>query len=259
VSASLIDRLYGAARVLETDDAVLALAGALDAAFSFAPLGPGFGGGRDPRPVILIGPPGAGKTVTAAKLAAQARLARRATAMITTDTLRTGAVEQFAGYAALLGVSPRVADGPGALKESVAAAHGVALKLIDTTGANPFDAADMARLRDFIAAADAEPVLVLPAGMDADEAADTALAFAGLGATRLVATRLDTARRLGGLLTAADAANLRLCDVGTGPHLADGLCPLNPLALARVLAAAPGDRVATLAKAEPLSFAESMP
>lgn len=256
VPAALGESLADAAAALDTDDAILTLAGALDSRFAFAPLG----NGRDNRPLLLIGPPGAGKTVTLAKLAARARLAKRAVAMITTDTLRTGAVEQFFGYAKLLRVDPQVAETADTLRDAIAAsqaAQGATTMLIDSTGANPFDDEDMCRLEEFIAAAGAEPLLVLPAGMDADEAADMARAFAALGATRLVVTRLDTARRLGGLLAAADAAELHLCEVGTGPHLADGLAPLNPLAFARLLAAAPADRVATLASTEP-SLAESM-
>ena len=46
-------------------------------------------------------------------------------------------------------------------------------------------------------------VAVLPAGGDALETADIAAAFASLGATRMIATRLDIARRYGGLLAAA--------------------------------------------------------
>lgn len=256
--AALLESLADAASALETDDNLLALAGALDAGFAFAPLS----SGQETRPVLLMGPPGAGKTVTAAKIAARARLAKRSVALITTDTLRTGAVQQFAGYADLLGIDPQVADTAEELQDAVAAAQGAALILIDSTGVNPFDETDMARLADFIVAASAEPLLVLPAGMDVDEAADMARAFARLGATRLLATRLDTARRLGGLLTAADAGKLRLCDVGIGPHLADGLCPLNPLALARLLAVAPADRVASLAtpsSAETPSFAGIKP
>jgi len=252
VPAALLESLANAAGLLETDDTLLALAGALDAGFLFAPLG------HEARSLLLIGPPGAGKTVTAAKLAARARLAKRSVALITTDTLRTGAAEQFAGYAALLGIDPQVADTAEDLKDAISAAGDAALILIDSTGVNPFDGDDMARLGDFIAASGAEPLLVLPAGMDADEAADMARAFAALGATRLLTTRLDTARRLGGLLTAAKAADLRLCDVGIGPHLADGLSPLNPLALARLLAAAPADRVVSLTTTAS-SFAETMP
>lgn len=257
VPPALGESLADAAAALDTDDAILALAGALDSRFAFSPLGSGkMKGGPDNRPLVLIGPPGAGKTVTLAKLAARARLAKRAVAMITTDTLRTGAVEQFSGYAKLLRVDPQVAKTADELRDAIAVSQ-AAVTLIDSTGANPFDDEDMRRLEDFIAAAGAEPLLVLPAGMDADEAADMARAFAALGATRLLVTRLDTARRLGGLLAAADAAELRLSDVGTGPHLADGLAPLNPLAFARLLAAAPADRIATLATAEP-SIAESM-
>jgi flagellar biosynthesis protein FlhF len=252
VPADLLESLANAAATLETDDAILALAAALDAGFVFAPIG------HETRPLLLIGPPGAGKTVTAAKLAARARLAKRGVALITTDTLRTGAAEQFAGYAALLGVDPQVADTAEELRDAVIAAEGAALILIDSTGVNPFDANDMARLMAFIAVSGAEPLLVLPAGMDSEEAADMARAFADLGASRLLVTRLDTARRLGSLLTAADAAHLRLCDVGIGPHLADGLSPLNPLALARLLAAAPADRIASLTTTAS-SYAETMP
>lgn len=254
VPAALAERLADEAAAFNVDDAILALASALDDQFVFAPLA----AGPAERPLLLIGPPGAGKTVTAAKLAARARLAKRSAALITTDRLRTGALEQFAGYGALLGIATRAVGDDGELRAAVAAARDADLALIDSTGANPFDAADMRRLEDIAAASAAEPVLVLPAGMDADECADMAQAFAALGATRLIVTRLDTARRLGGMLAAAHRADLRLCDVGIGPHLADGLAPLNPLALARLLAASPADRVASLAAAEP-DYAESVP
>ncbi|MFN4281202.1 MAG: GTPase [Alphaproteobacteria bacterium] len=254
VPAALAERIADAAAAYSVDDAVLALASALDSQFVFAPLAVG----AAERPLLLIGPPGAGKTVTAAKLAARARLAKRTAALITTDSLRTGAREQFAGYGALLGISPRAAGDDSELRAAVAASRSADLALIDTTGVNPFDAADLRRLADIAAASEAEPVLVLPAGMDADECADMAQAFAAFGASRLLVTRLDTARRLGGMLAAAHRAGLRLCDVGIGPHLADGLAPLNPLALARLLTASPADRVASLAAAEP-DFAESAP
>ena len=89
-------------------------------------------------------------------------------------------------------------------------------------------------------------MLVLPAGMDPSEAAETAEAFLPLGIERLITSRVDTARRLGGLLAAGEAARLRLSDAGTGPHVGNGLQPLTPIALARALAAAPADRVSTL-------------
>lgn len=240
--ARLIEKLYSAARVLETDDPLTALAGALDAGFGFAPLPKT----QSPRPIMLVGPPGAGKTATLAKLAARAIMGGRPAALITTDTVHTGAIEQFASYAGLLRMKSWNAGDATSLRAALAAAKDMSLKLVDTTGANPFDATDLARLSDFAGASEAEPVLVLPAGMDPSEAAETAEAFLPIGIQRLVTTRIDTARRLGGLLAAGEAAHLQLSEAGTGPQIADGLRPLDPLALARVLAAAPADRVSTL-------------
>ena len=77
---------------------------------------------------------------------------------------------------------------------------------------------------------------MLPAGVDAAEAADIAGAFAEGGASLLVATRLDVARRLGGVVAAAKSAGLALAEAGIGPGAADGLTPLTPAFLAARLA-----------------------
>ena len=74
-------------------------------------------------------------------------------------------------------------------------------------------------------------VVVLPAGLDTAEAADLAQAFAALSATFMIATRLDVARRLGGVLAAAERG-LILAEAGVGPGAADGLAPLTPELLA---------------------------
>jgi hypothetical protein len=74
--------------------------------------------------------------------------------------------------------------------------------------------------------------LVLPAGLDPAEAADLAVAFAEAGASLLIVTRLDLARRLGGVVAAAAAARLPLTEAGIGPGAADGLVRLTPAFLA---------------------------
>ncbi len=56
----------------------------------------------------------------------------------------------------------------------------------------------------------------------------------------LVATRLDLARRLGGVLAAAARTGLALTEAGIGPGAADGLLPLTPEWLAARLLAIPG-------------------
>lgn len=80
--------------------------------------------------------------------------------------------------------------------------------------------------------------MVLPAGLDAGEAADLAGAYAACGARLLAATRLDLARRIGGVLAAA-GAGLALAEAGIGPGAADGLVPMTPDLLATRLMRVP--------------------
>ncbi len=88
------------------------------------------------------------------------------------------------------------------------------------------------RLQAIAATAQAAVTLVLPAGLCPHEAADLARAYRRAGASHLVATRLDHARRLGSVLAAADAGQLCLAEAGVGPGAADGLLPLTPEFLA---------------------------
>lgn len=200
------------------------------------------------RPIVLVGPPGAGKTTTAAKLAAHALMGGATVDLMAADMVKTGALEQISGLAGRMGLSVETADSPAALasgwrlrRGAHEAAGRTVLAIVDTTGANPFDPEDMQRTAALVAGMRGHGVLVLPAGGDPLEAADTALAFAGAGASHLIVSRVDAARRLGSLLTAAavrgEAGQLKLAGVGVGPHIANGLRPVTPVSLARLLMA----------------------
>ncbi len=227
----LADRLVRAALALDADDPTMAFAGALDTGFAFAPLAEA----GDAKPTMLVGPPGSGKTVTTAKLAARATLAGRGVEVVTTDTQRAGGIEQLAAFTRILGLDLKVPETVDDLRRvSADLARGVPT-YIDTQGTNPFSDGEMDLLSDLIAAAGAEPVLVIAAGGDALEAAEIASAFAAIGATRLLVTRLDMARRMGSILTAGDAGHLKFCDVSISAHVADGLSAINPVSLARLI------------------------
>ncbi|MBK1658858.1 flagellar biosynthesis protein FlhF [Paracraurococcus ruber] len=189
------------------------------------------------RPLLLAGPPGAGKTLTIAKLAARAVIAGTTPLVVTTDGTRAGATEQMAAFTRVLGLALAVAPQPPALLKAVARRQPGQAVLIDTAGCNPFDARQAEALRRLAEAARAEMVVVLPAGLDPAEAADLAEAFAVIGARHLLPTRLDLARRLGGVLAGA-AAGLALTEAGIGPDPAGDLVPLGPAWLAARLAEA---------------------
>ena len=231
VPPNLAERMLRSATTLGIDDPILALAGALDDVFSFQPLNDS----KAQRPIMLIGPPGQGKTLTVAKIAARAAMARRPFQLITTDTERAGGFEQLQVFGkALRGDVVRI-DTSQRLKETLAGIRKDTLTIVDTAGRNPFSPEDMGVLRPFVLAAQADTCLVMAAGSDPLEAAEVSRAFAEFGATRLIITRLDLARRLGSLLVAAEAGRLKLADASVTSAVVDGLNPLNPVAMARLL------------------------
>lgn len=209
-----------------------ALALRLQEVFRFASLLPAGG-----RPLLLAGPPGVGKTLAAAKLAARAVIAGQTARLITTDTGSAGAIEQLSAFARPLRLTLETADSPAALTALLAQAPPApeTLTIIDTAGTNPLDGNELAALRAQIAAAKADPVLVLGAGIDARECAESADAFAGIGCERLLITRIDLARRLGGVLAAA--AGFALTEFGSSPLVAHGFHPANADSLAGLLVA----------------------
>lgn len=178
--------------------------------------------------LMLIGPPGAGKSTVVAKLASREGL--RPPTVITTDVDRPGGVEQLAEFLAVLGVElsklrrlsdpitePMLNDAP---------------LLVDTAGTDAGDSAGLTALGKLAGELNLEPILVLPAVFDAIEARDFAEAAQSIGARRVIMTRMDIARRLGAVLAAADAG-LALGGCSVTPHFAFGLRPLTASVLSR--------------------------
>ena len=189
------------------------------------------------RPLLFVGPPGAGKTLTTARLATRHVLGGAAPTIITADGKRAGAAEQLAAYTRLLSLTLILAPDAVTLARALARPRSPGPVLIDCPGTDPFHAPDREEIQAFAATAKAVVILVLPAGLCPDEAADLGQAYARAGATHLVATRLDLARRVGSILAAAHAARLALAEAGIGPGAADGLVPLTPELLATRLQA----------------------
>lgn len=205
------------------------LEGGLAALVRFAPLGAEQG-----RPLLLAGPCGAGKSLTCAKLATRLVLQGQPPMVVSTDLARAGATEQLAAFTRLLGVPLLVAADAVGLARMVAQRAPGQPVLVDTAGIDPLDPAGQAAVASLAGACEARVLVVLPAGHDPAESADAAAAFHAAGARALLPTRLDVARRLGGVLAAA-AAGLALTEAGCGPGVTGGLLRLNAAELARRL------------------------
>lgn len=215
-----------------------AFASALDAVVRFSPLTD-----KTTRPIMLIGPPGVGKTISTAKLAADALLHNKSVHLITTDTIKAGGLQQLDHFAQLMKQTASTAETHEELVAVMRARTEAAdLTLIDTAGTNPFDINELKSLLQFIRAVDAEPVLVMPAGLDPLDAQEIAGVFARMGCQRFIATRLDAARRYAGLIMAARPGYLALAGISRSPFVADGLEPATPANFARLLTSLPNNR-----------------
>lgn len=190
------------------------------------------------QPIVFTGPPGAGKTLTVARLATRLVLSGTQPFVITADGKRAGAAEQLAAFTRLLGLDLVVASQPVALARALARRQSGAPVLIDMPGGSPFNRAQSDELAAMTSTANARIAVVLPAGLDPSEAFETASAYAETGAEYLVATRLDVARRIGCVLAAAKSG-LVLVEAGVGDGAADGLVPMTAALLAARLLTVP--------------------
>lgn len=230
VPEDITDHVISCATVIGMDRADESLVAALEHLFSFKPLPL-----QSKKPLMMVGPPGAGKTLATAKLAARSVMNGLKVAVITTDTVRAGGIEQLAAFTKLLRINLQKAADAKQLRQCLQDAAGADLILIDTGGINPFSPPEMKELARLVAAGDIEPVLVLPAAIDAAESGEIARVYSALGVRSLLPTRLDIARRLGGLLSAAYGGSLFFADASHTPQVAEGLVTLSPKRLTALL------------------------
>ncbi|HET9620976.1 MAG TPA: hypothetical protein VFP84_06410 [Kofleriaceae bacterium] len=140
--------------------------------------------------VMLVGPTGAGKTTTVAKLATRAALIEgRKTALITLDNYRVGGIDQIRTFANLIGIPLQVAESPAELGDLIDPSN--ELTLIDTAGKSPRDRASIEELARHMEGLEIEVHLVIPAGATAAQIDELAQRYAPLAPSRLLFTKID--------------------------------------------------------------------
>lgn len=186
--------------------------------------------------LMLIGAPGIGKTLTAAKIAARLVMDGQPVQLITTDTKRAGGIEQLKSFTDILGVELHIVDTPQALAYLLQDAPRRMPFIIDTAGCNPYDRAELQELAAFANTDGIEPVLVMPAGGDSAEAIDLVEAFSNaILLKKMLVTRADTARRFGGVMAAAAAHGLAFSHASHSARVADTLKAMDGAQLAQFL------------------------
>jgi flagellar biosynthesis protein FlhF len=227
VPEDVMDQVISCAAVIGLENPGVSLVAAVEHLFNFRPLPQG----PYKKAFMLVGSPGAGKTLAAAKMAARAAMDGLKVGVITTDSVRAGGIEQLAAFTKLLKVDLHACTSAKDVTKALLALDGCDQIIIDTAGVNPFDMQDLKEIAKLADLPDMEPLLVLPAGVDAE----TARAFSAIGVHHILPTRLDIARRLGGLLSAAHHGAMIFTDASNTPKVAEGLFALTPQNLSRLL------------------------
>jgi flagellar biosynthesis protein FlhF len=184
--------------------------------------------------VAFAGPAGAGKTTLLAKLAARwvLRHGPRRVAMISADSVRIGAHEQFHTLGRLLGVTTHNVYDISELPELLYELRNHQFVMIDTAGTSPRDP-ELARQLKLLSqfSASIETSLVLPASTQAGAIDEVVQRFALARPTACCITKVDEAVSLGGMLTALIRHKLAAAYVSDGQRVPEDLAPARAHAL----------------------------
>jgi len=180
----------------------------------------------NPGVFAVVGPTGAGKTTTIAKLAARwtMRHGSQDLALVSTDAYRIGAREQLMTYARILGATMHAPNSGAELARVLGRLSSKKLVLIDTAGMGPRDV----RLNEQLAALTlgakgAEFMLALPAQGEGLALEEIIRAFAAVKPTACILTKVDEAASLGAVISTTLRHKLKIAYLCNGQRVPEDL------------------------------------
>lgn len=191
----------------------------------------------DPLITLLVGPTGAGKTTSLAKVAGRQRAARRELAVVTTDAHRYGAELLLRRFSRDLGVPFEVAVSPETLAERAKRFKRRSL-FVDTAGRSPTDPTvipELRALRDALGDGTRVQLVVSATTKQSDLRAQIAY-FSPLEPDGLIVTKTDESGDLINVVNLLlDDASPPLTWLGTGQRVPEDLLVPDPKELAEAV------------------------
>jgi flagellar biosynthesis protein FlhF len=176
--------------------------------------------------MAVVGPTGAGKTTTIAKLAARwcMRHGVADLGLVSIDGYRIGARDQLQTYARVLGAPMHVANGAKDLARVLERLKSKKLILIDTAGMGPRDprlAEQLAALQ--LGAPEARILLALPAQGESQALEEIVQAYAPAKPVACILTKVDEAASLGAVISTTVRHRLKIAYVCDGQRVPEDM------------------------------------
>lgn len=168
---------------------------------SFAISGPLKTKESSPLVCAFVGPTGAGKTTTLAKLAAHYKLNKnKSISVLTADTYRIAAIEQIRTFTDIMNIQLQVVFSPEEVEEAIAACANDDIVFVDTAGRSRKNADHMRDLRAFLEVLHPDEIhLVLSATTKDADCMSMVEQYRPFGVNRVLFTKLDETGRLGNI------------------------------------------------------------
>jgi flagellar biosynthesis protein FlhF len=177
------------------------------------------------RRVVLVGPPGVGKTTTIAKIAANLLFNdHKKVGLITTDTYRIGAVEQLKIYAEIMNMPFRGVITQEEMDEALEHMKDCDTILIDTTGRSYTNSKKILELKEYIEKVGDKKVLLVLSCTTNDRCVKSTIdAYRPLNFTSLVISKLDETTTYGSIMNILNHSKKPISYLTTGQNVPEDI------------------------------------
>lgn len=189
--------------------------------------------------IALVGPSGAGKTTTLAKLAANLSMqSGHSVGVLSTDSVRLGSNVLVQNCAEVFGWHFDFVDSIEQVPLCMEGFAGCRFVLIDTCGCSPADTESIDRVNQFLTATKpTETHLVIPSTCNIRSFLRYEQGFERLNPNRMILTRLDESGGLGEFFSCLHSSALPISYLSNGPRIPSDLIQATGIRLAQQIMA----------------------
>lgn len=179
----------------------------------------------------FVGPTGAGKTTTIAKLAAYFSLNKEnAVSIITADTYRIAAIEQIRSFSEIIDIGLQVVFSPDEVKDALSACENDDFVFIDTAGRSQRNSEHMGELSEFLDELSPDEIhLVLSATTKDSDLSDIIKRYKNCNINRLLFTKLDETVKLGNVFNIVFKEGIDVSYLTAGQSVPDDIELAQPI------------------------------